>query len=535
MRRTVALIGMPGSGKSTVGPLLAARLGVRFVDLDDRIVEAAERPVSGIFAEEGEAGFRRREREALSAVLDEPPCVLAVGGGAFVADGAAALLRERTTTVLLRAELSTLIARTAAGGRPLLDGDRQDALARLLTERRDAYASADIHLDAEAAPEAVAEAALAALGEGDVIVPVGGARPYEVRIGSGLLRSAGARVRAAIPTARRAALVTDANVDVRYGARVEEALREAGLEVDRIVLAPGEGRKSWEGLRALCDRFAAMGLGRSDVAVALGGGVVGDLTGFAAAVHMRGIDWVQLPTTLLAQVDSSVGGKTAIDTAAGKNLVGAFWPPRLVLADLDVLATLPTRELRGGYAEVVKYGLLGDADFFAWLEAHGTGVVAAEPMRLREAVRRCVEMKAAIVAEDEREQGRRALLNLGHTFGHALEAEAGYEGALSHGEAVAVGCAMAFRLSAREGLCALEAAERGAAVLAAGGLPTRLGDLSFAASADRLLARMAGDKKASAAGLTLILVEGIGRAVVQQGVDEAALRRFLVEEGAAQG
>jgi 3-dehydroquinate synthase len=266
--------------------------------------------------------------------------------------------------------------------------------------------------------------------------------------------------------------------------------------------------------------------------------VVGDLAGFAASIYKRGIDFIQVPTTLLAQVDSSVGGKTAIDTTRGKNLIGAFHQPRLVLADLDVLATLPAREMACGYAEVVKYGLLGDPDFFAWLEAHGAAVLEGELSALTHAVGRSVEMKAEIVAEDEKEQGRRALLNLGHTFGHALESETGYGDALKHGEGVAAGCAMAFRFSVALGLCDAAAARRCEAVFDAAGLPTRLDQMpnymqnGQTMAADALIDHMRQDKKAEGGKLTFVLARGIGDAFTARDVDPAALRSFLIAEGA---
>jgi len=267
--------------------------------------------------------------------------------------------------------------------------------------------------------------------------------------------------------------------------------------------------------------------------VAFGGGVVGDLAGFAAAIYKRGIGFVQIPTTLLAQVDSSVGGKTAIDTPRGKNLVGAFHQPSLVLADLEVLSTLPDREMRAGYAEVIKYGLLGDLAFFEWLERNGAGVLAGEPDTIAHAVARSVEMKAQIVAEDETEQGRRALLNLGHTFGHALESETGYGEALLHGEAIGAGMALAFRFSAAQGLCAQADAARACAAIAAAGLPTRLEDVAgHPFAADRLVRHMAQDKKAEDGRLTFILARGLGEVFAAKDVDGEAVRRFLITEGA---
>jgi 3-dehydroquinate synthase len=358
-------------------------------------------------------------------------------------------------------------------------------------------------------------------------------RAYEVVISAGLIDEAGARIRPLLARPK-VAVVVDETVSALHGGRLISSLAEAGVTADTIIIPPGEESKSFAGLEQLCDRLLALQLERGDMIIAFGGGVVGDLTGFAAAIYKRGIDFIQIPTTLLAQVDSSVGGKTAIDTARGKNLIGAFHQPRLVLADLEVLGTLPERELRCGYAEVLKYGLLADADFFAWLEVNAARVLARDPDALLEAVTRSVEMKADIVAQDEREGGVRALLNLGHTFGHALEAESGFGEALKHGEAVAAGCAMAFRFSARLGLCPQADSDRVGAAIADTGLPSRLADLAGPTpGACALLGRMTQDKKAKAGCLTFILARGIGQAFVADKVEPAAVTRFLLAEGAA--
>ncbi|MDP8916396.1 MAG: 3-dehydroquinate synthase, partial [Pseudomonadota bacterium] len=277
-------------------------------------------------------------------------------------------------------------------------------------------------------------------------------RGYDVRVGRGLLDGAGAEI-APLLKRPRLAVVADAAVAGLHWTRLRDGLLAGGVESELITVPPGEGSKSFAELERLCGRLLDLGLDRGDAIAAFGGGVVGDLAGLAAAIYKRGVDFIQIPTTLLAQVDSSVGGKTAIDTQHGKNLIGAFHQPRLVLADTAVLATLPARELRAGLAEVIKAALIEDADLFAALERDAAAVLALQPGPLAAAVARSVRIKAAIVAEDEHETGgRRALLNLGHTFGHALEAEAGYEGLL-HGEAVALGCALAFRFSAAQGLC----------------------------------------------------------------------------------
>jgi 3-dehydroquinate synthase len=365
------------------------------------------------------------------------------------------------------------------------------------------------------------------------IVQVGlGRRAYEVVIGSGLIDSAAEGLAGAYPRARTV-IVTDVNVAPLHADRLVAALWTGGVDTSLIVLPPGEETKSWDGLADLSDRLLALELDRGDVITALGGGVIGDLTGFAAAIYKRGIDFVQIPTTLLAQVDSSVGGKTAIDTPRGKNLIGAFHQPRRVLADLDVLKTLPARELRCGYAEIIKYGLLGDFAFFERLEREGAAVLALEPEALAYAVHRSVEMKAEIVADDETEQGRRALLNLGHTFGHALEAETGFGGALLHGEAVGVGMALAFRFSADLSLCSSQDSARATAAIAAAGLPTTLSQVRAQPfPAERLIAHMQQDKKAEGGRLTLVLAHAIGEAFVAKGVEPDKLKRFLLGEGA---
>lgn len=528
----IALVGMPGSGKSTVGPLLAERLRLAFVDVDEAI-EARHGPIGDLFAR-GEAGFRAAEREVIGALLGGPPAVLALGGGAFADDATRAMVRRAARTIHLDAPLDMLAARVGDGaGRPLLAEGPMAALARLHAVRAGHYAEADVAVDASRAAIEVAAACAEATASGPEIetVPVGDPE-YHVRIGPKLLREAGAAV-SALGFAR-AVVVADANTGA-FAPALLASLRAGGVAAELVRVAAGEASKGWDGLVTLCDAFAAARMSRADLVVALGGGVVGDLTGFAAAVYMRGVTWMQVPTTLLAQVDSSVGGKTAIDIGAGKNLVGAFHDPRLVLADTDLLATLPVREMRSGYAEVVKYGLLGDTRFFAWLEEHGATVLAREAGAVRTAVAHCVQMKARIVTADPLERGARALLNLGHTFGHALEAETGFGDALAHGEAVALGCAMAFRFSVAQGLCAGEDAARVEAHLAACGLPVRLRDVPAPAGgfgADALVARMLGDKKAGGGRLVLVVARGIGAAFVERDVDVGAVRAFLVEEGA---
>ncbi len=368
------------------------------------------------------------------------------------------------------------------------------------------------------------------------VVTVSGAgfAPYDVVVGSGLLAdpAAGPARIAALLRQPRTLIVADETVAGLHAPALIAGLKAHGVTAELATVPAGEASKSFVHLERVLDRCAEAGLDRKDMIVALGGGVVGDLAGLAAALYMRGIDFIQAPTTLLAQVDSSVGGKTAIDTPRGKNLVGAFHQPRLVLADIAVLGTLPERQLRSGWAEVLKHGLICDADFFDWLGGEGAAGASGDPAALTEAVVRSVRIKAQVVGEDEREAGRRALLNLGHTFGHALETALGYDETLTHGEAVALGCCMAFRFSARLGLCEEAEARRVATATAAAALPTRL-DQAGGFEADRLIALMAGDKKAEGGALTFVLARGIGRAEVVKGVDPAQVRDFLIAEGAA--
>jgi 3-dehydroquinate synthase len=353
-----------------------------------------------------------------------------------------------------------------------------------------------------------------------------GARGYEIVVGGGLIAGAGAEI-APLLRRRQAVVVTDANVAPHYLEPLRASLAAAGIAPETVVLPAGEETKDLGHFGRLAEAVLGCGIERGTMLVALGGGVVGDLTGFAAATLLRGIDFVQIPTTLLAQVDSSVGGKTGVNTGLGKNLIGAFHQPRLVLADTAALATLPRRELLAGYAEIVKYGLIRDVRFFAWCERQGNALCALEPEPLRHAVLTSCRMKAAIVAADEREEGDRALLNFGHTFGHALEAETGFSSRLLHGEAVALGIVLAFDFAVRLGLAAAAEAERVRRHFAATGLPTRLADVGLAAAAGRLLAHMRKDKKVRDGKTRLILPRRIGDAFVMNDAPPDELRDFL--------
>lgn len=356
-----------------------------------------------------------------------------------------------------------------------------------------------------------------------------GARSYDILIGAGLLAQAGALISKRLG-AVKCAVVTDKNVAGYHLETLAGALGAQCSHAGTITLKPGEAAKSFSELAPLCERLLELGIERGDVVIALGGGVVGDIAGFAASILRRGVKLVQIPTSLLAQVDSSVGGKTGINTPQGKNLIGTFHQPALVITDTDVLTSLPERQLRAGYAEVVKYGLLGDVEYFNWLEESRADIFAGGPARAQ-AIETCCRAKAKIVAEDERESGKRALLNLGHTFGHALEAHAGFSDRLLHGEAISIGMALAFEYSNEIGICAGQDVQRVIAHFKAAGLPVEIGDIAGGApDVERLLALIAQDKKMRAGIPAFILVRGIGEAFVEHGMNMEKLQDFLTRK-----
>ena len=537
--RSLVLVGLMGAGKTSIGRRLAARLGLPFRDADTEIELAAGCSIPELFARYGERSFRDGERRVIRRLLAGDPLVLATGGGAFMDPETRTTIRSDSLSVWLRCTLPTLVRRVASrSNRPLLkDGDPAEILADLMQKRHPTYAEADLVVDCGDEPPdytttRVIDALHAWQSPRRLHVALTSTQ-YDVVVGEGLLARAGALLAPVLPQ-KRAVVVTDTTVAGLHLAQLLASLSETGVETQSIVVPPGEASKSVAGYTDLVGKLLDAGVERRTTVVALGGGVVGDLAGFAAATTLRGLPFIQVPTTLLSQVDSSVGGKTGINTTHGKNLVGAFHQPRMVLADAGVLATLPPRELRAGYAEIAKAGLIGDAAFFAWCEAHGPALIAGDRDLQAEAVLRACAFKAAVVGDDEREErpsGGRALLNLGHTFGHALEAEVGYGGGLLHGEAVAVGLGLAVRLSTRLGHCPPATAERVAAHLEAVGLPSEPGMLNRRFSAARLIANMRRDKKMRDGQLYFVLLRDVGQAFTSADVPDEALEALLRDEG----
>jgi shikimate kinase/3-dehydroquinate synthase len=536
------LVGMPGAGKSSIGKRLALRLGLPFVDADAEIEAAAGLSVAEIFARYGEPHFRDGERRVIARLLAGPPLVLATGGGAYQDPRTRAAVRQAgAVAVWLRCAIPTLLRRVAGREhRPMFrDADPQAVLERLMAARHPQFAEADVIVDCTDEPpeqttRKVSEAISAYRVPARLTVGLGD-RAYDIVVGEGLLARAGALLAPRLP-ARRVAIVTDASVAALHLPALRAGLSEAGVAVlDEQVVPPGEASKCFERLQVVIEGLLAAGADRRTTVIALGGGVVGDLAGFAAAVALRGLPFVQVPTTLLAQVDSSVGGKTGINLSLGKNLVGAFHQPRLVLADTGTLASLPPRELRAGWAEVAKHGLIASEELWSWCELAGPRAVSGDAQALAHAVLESCKLKSAVVAADEREEseeGGRALLNLGHTFGHALEAECGYGGALLHGEAVAIGLGLAAALSARLGHCAQELPGRVIEHLRAVGLPARMSDLPRRFEAEALLARMRKDKKARDGRMRFVLLRGPGACFTASDVPEEAVRALLRDEGA---
>jgi shikimate kinase/3-dehydroquinate synthase len=573
--RSIVLVGMMGSGKSAIGQRLASRLRLPFRDADTEIVAAAAgMSIPEIFEKYGEEYFRDGERRVILRLLNSGPIVLATGGGAFMDPRTRERIGERGVSVWFDADQELLVRRVRRkNDRPLLQtADPAATLRKLMDERYPTYALADIRVVSRDAPqETMVEDTLNALAERlpaieserrdrrnrestqsmnrppldidpqfnasvrteTVHVALGG-RSYDIVIGSGLLESLGERLAQIAPGAA-CAIVTDRNVADLYLPALEQSLAKHKIRSAAIVVEPGEASKSLPVFGRVCDEILAAKIERRDVVIALGGGVVGDLAGFAAASVRRGARFVQVPTTLLAQVDSSVGGKTGVNSPHGKNLIGAFYQPSLVLTDVDTLETLPEREFRAGYAEVAKYGLIADRRFFEWLEADADAIFHRKPEQICAIAVSCCR-KASIVARDETEQGERALLNLGHTFGHAFERLVHYDGArLVHGEGVAIGMACAARFSARLGLLADGDARRIERHLAGVGLPTRIRDIAgWSEGADAIVSAMYQDKKVEQGALTFILLRGVGQAFIAKSVAAEDVRAFLQDELASE-
>ncbi|MDP9309780.1 MAG: 3-dehydroquinate synthase [Chloroflexota bacterium] len=521
MQQHIVLVGLSGSGKTTVAPLIAQSLGRRCVDTDTDIVVKAQRPIADIFAREGEAAFRALETQALAAALEQQSLVIATGGGIVESSANRELLRANAFVVWLHARTPSLVERLQAmTDRPLLGDNPEDALQKMAARRTPLYADlADLIITTDdQSPQQIADEVVrtysmrqqrSASAGVQVSMPGGS---YAVLAGPGLLDSLPQHLHQ-LGLRGRAWLISDTTVMALHGDRVQQLLRDHGHTVEAYSIPTGEQYKTLDTVRGAYDWLLRAGVERGDVVLALGGGVVGDLAGFVAATVLRGIAVIQLPTTVLATVDSALGGKTGVDHAVGKNLIGAFHQPRLVLADTNLLATLPSPERAAGWAEAIKHGVIGDAALFADLRQSAADVLALEEPITGELLQRAAAYKARVVSGDEREQGTRILLNYGHTIGHAVETESAYT--LRHGECVAIGMMAAGGIAQRLGLFSSAALAEQQAVLELFGLPTRL---SESIDIEQVMTRIGSDKKVRAKRVRWVLPTEIGAATIRDDV-----------------
>lgn len=532
MQQNIVLVGLSGSGKTSVAPLIAQSLGWRCIDTDCEVEVKAQQPISAIFATQGETAFRALEAQALQAALDQGPIVIATGGGIVESASNRELLQSKAFVVWLHASTARLVERIEAmTDRPLLSKSPDETLRSMTLRRTPLYADlADYIVTTEGlTPQAIADDIVRAYNvrqqggsaAGVQVVTAGGS--YAVQAGPGLLETLPNQLQRLNLTGR-IWLISDTNVMQLHGAHVQHLLRENGYSVEAYSIPTGEQYKTLDTVRGAYDWLLESGVERRDVVLALGGGVVGDLAGFVAATVLRGIAVIQLPTTVLAMVDSALGGKTGVDHVVGKNLIGAFHQPRLVLADTALLATLPAEERAAGWAEAIKHGVIGDAALFADLQQSAARVLALEEPITGELLQRAAAYKARIVSGDEREQGARMLLNYGHTIGHAVEAESNYT--LRHGECVAIGMMAAGGIAARLGLFSAAALAEQQAVLELFGLPTRL---PANIDIEQVLTRIGSDKKVRAKRIHWVLPTKIGAATIRDDVPLEVVIDVLTE------
>ncbi len=539
----IILVGMMGAGKTTIGKALASTLGKEFIDSDHEIQERTGVKIPVIFEIEGEAGFRKRESEILTELVKKKNIILATGGGAVLNQENRLLLRDNGMVIYLRASVNDLYRRTRHDkNRPLLQTD--DLFARLneLYIQRDAHYRETAHVIIDSGKQGIRQLVQKLLNKlisTDLdslkqthnqhtmhtlsvdFTPSSEKRSYPIHIGHGILERVELII-ACLPQ-KRVAIVSNTTVASLYLEKLRTALEKKSVTSIPIIIPDGEIHKNWQTLNVIYDALLKNHCERNTAVLALGGGVVGDLAGFAAATYLRGVPFIQIPTTLLAQVDSSVGGKTGINHELGKNMVGAFYQPRMVLTDSATLDTLPDREFRAGLAEIIKYGLIRDPAFFDWLEQNMRRLLARDPIILNEAIQRSCENKAEIVASDEKEKGIRALLNLGHTFGHAIENGMGY-GVWLHGEAVAAGTVLAAELSRRMKLISETDVNRIRKIFKQAGLPVSAPKMP----AEKYLQLMTLDKKVDAGKTRFIVLNRIGEAMMRADIPPAMLTDTIV-------
>ncbi len=548
--KPIVLIGLMGAGKTTVGRILADMLGWPFFDSDDEIVRAAGKSISAIFEEEGEPAFRDLERITIRGLLRNGRSVIATGGGSISVPETASMILENSVCLWLDASIPVLVERTKGSDRPLLKhGDPTEVLGMLLEKRRAAYMQAHLHiLDDNLNPDDMACRILMQICEylfdNDSIedeekhVPQALCltvslfdRSYPIFIGTNLLKETDVWLSQEFH-GRKAFIITDYNVRAAVTDKFQTIIAPHMKSVAVMELPPGEQTKSFDRFQVVIEWMIENGIKRDSIVFAVGGGVIGDLTGFASSAVLRGVEFIQVPTTLLSMVDSSVGGKTGINSKFGKNMIGAFYQPRAVVVDMEVLSSLPQREWLAGYAEIVKTALLGDADFFTWLEINANKILEKNPVTVMRAIEKSCNMKAEIVAQDEHEEnGLRARLNLGHTFGHAFENLCGYGSTLLHGEAVGVGLVLAARLSHGLGHLSEKDVLRVTYHLKKMGLKTEIREIGLPAgtTVDQIIDLMRKDKKSNNNGMVFVVMTRVGDVELAYDVPEELVQKIISE------
>lgn len=548
--KPIVLVGLMGAGKTTIGRMIADMLGWPFYDSDDEIVRTAGKSISAIFEEEGEPAFRDLERITIRGLLRNGKSVVASGGGSMSIPETANMILEESLVLWLDAPVDVLVERTKGSDRPLLKhGDPKEILSTLLEKRREAYMQSHLHiLDDNLSPDEITSRILMqiceylfdtdAVEDDEKHIPQALCltvslfeRSYPIFIGTNLLNDIDVWLSPELKD-KKAFIITDYNVRAAVTDKFQSAIVPYMKSVSVMELPPGEQTKSFDRFQVLIEWLIESGIKRDSLIFAVGGGVIGDLTGFAAASVLRGVEFIQIPTTLLSMVDSSVGGKTGINSKFGKNMVGAFYQPQAVIIDLDTLKTLPRREWLAGYAEIVKTALLGDADFFTWLEINTNKMIGMNPVTVMRAIEKSCNMKAEIVAADEHEEnGTRAKLNLGHTFAHALENLCGYTSELLHGEAVGIGLVLAARLSQAMNYLSEGDVLRITHHLRTAGLRTEIRDIKLpnGTTPENIIDLMRKDKKSTADGMVFVVMPRLGDAELAYNVPEGLVYKIIKE------
>ncbi len=544
-KKIIVLTGLMGVGKTTIGSRLAEKLGFYFVDSDQEIEDRQQQSIANIFKTKGEKYFRQIEREAIKGIISrDEQVVLSLGGGAFMDEEIRELVKERAISIWLYADLDVLLHRIAnKNTRPLLNNvDKRVALQDLIIKRYPIYKQADIHIDTGRENnndmfirnmiDKVREVSVGTKSSNidKEIVKVNLAdRSYDIVVGSGIISELSEHI-SKINRYSKIIIITDQNVAKLHLDVLNNQLKNLTIQVKNIVVDAGEKAKSFSNLENVLEKVLEIGVDRNSLIIAFGGGVVGDLSGFVASILLRGIDFIQVPTTLLAAVDSSVGGKTAINSKFGKNLIGTFYQPKLVLCDLDFLKTLPKRDYISGYAEVVKYGLIKDKNFFAYLDNNLEKIKNCDAEVLQKIIVKSCQIKAEIVGLDEKENNLRAILNFGHTFGHTFETETSYSNILFHGEAVAIGMVLAVKMSIKLGMLDAKNLPLVAEHFKKIGLPTSPQNIQKSWNINNLTTHLYKDKKVENKNLTFVLLEELGKSVIKKNVNEQDFLNIVKQE-----